>query len=40
MNTVQLTCLDGFFPFGSVTNKVLKRSLVPVWTVPPGEQND
>jgi len=30
----------GFFPFGSVTNKVLKRSLVPVWTVPPGEQND
>ncbi len=30
----------GNFPFGSVTNKVILRSLVPVWTVPPGEQND
>ncbi len=30
----------GHFPFGSVTNKVMKRSVVPVWTVPPGEPDD
>jgi len=30
----------GYFPFGSVTNKVMKRSPVPVWTVPPEEPDD
>ena len=30
----------GLFPFGSVTNKVIKKAIVPVWTVPTEERAD